>query len=36
MIDARERRLRWLVFGGVSAALLLMVVVFIVVGNLAK
>jgi hypothetical protein len=31
----REVRLRWLVFGGVVAGLLLMAVVFIVIGNIA-
>jgi putative Ca2+/H+ antiporter (TMEM165/GDT1 family) len=34
--DERERRLRWLVFGGVVAALAVMLVVFVVVGNLAR
>ena len=33
--DDRERRLTLLVFGGVSAGLLLMLVVFVVVGKLA-
>jgi hypothetical protein len=32
---AREARLKWLVFGGLTAAILLMAVVFIVVGQLA-
>jgi putative Ca2+/H+ antiporter (TMEM165/GDT1 family) len=34
--DPRERRLRWLVFGGVALALLVMAGVFVVVGNLAR
>jgi hypothetical protein len=34
--EARERRLRWLVFGGVGAGLLVMLVVFVVVGKLAS
>jgi putative Ca2+/H+ antiporter (TMEM165/GDT1 family) len=34
-VSDRERRLRWLVFGGVTLALLVMAVVFIVVGKLA-
>jgi hypothetical protein len=33
--EARERRLRWLVFGGVGLGLLVMLVVFVVVGKLA-
>jgi len=33
--DDRERRLRWLVFGGVTACLLVMLVIFVVVGKLA-
>lgn len=35
MTDPRERRLRWLVFGGVTLGLLVMLAVFVVVGNLA-
>jgi hypothetical protein len=34
-VDPRERRLRWLVFGGVGLGLVLMAVVFVVVGALA-
>ena len=36
LTDPRERRLRWLVFGGVGLGLLVMLVIFIVVGNLAR
>ncbi len=32
---ARERRLRWLVFGGVTLALVFMAVIFIIIGKLA-
>ena len=33
-MDDRERRLRWLVFGGVVGFLVLMAIVFIVIGEL--
>jgi hypothetical protein len=32
---SRERRLRWLVFGGVALGLVVMAVIFIIVGSFA-